>query len=168
MTQTHSTSDHDLLAAYAVHKDHVAFEALVDRHARWLFAAAYRQLKDAHLAQDAVQVVFVLLAQRAKSMHRHQKLSGWLFNTLRFTVKNLRRNRHNRLQREQAVAKSEAVPPAAAVDLADQLDAAVARLSESDRLAILLRFYQEAPFDQLALALDTTEAAARKRVDRAL
>jgi RNA polymerase sigma factor (sigma-70 family) len=166
--------DQQLLHAFTTAGDEAALRQIVDRHARWIFAAALRQLRgDHHLAEDAVQVVFIVLARRASSMNpRRHKLSGWLFNTLQFTVKNLRRSQRTRLKYESEAALPEVQPeelsPVEVQECAERLDAAVMKLSPADRTAIVLRFHQELPFAQVAHALGTTEDAARKRVERAL
>ena len=49
-----------------------------------------------------------------------------------------------------------------------ELDGALASLRESDRKAILLRFYEHKTFDEIAVILGTAEEAARKRVSRAV
>src|SRR5204862_7654561 len=114
----------------------------------------------------------LVLARRAHSMNARQKLSGWLFNTLHFTVRNFQRSERTRLCHEQAGAKPDVAPsePDAQVvrEAIERLDAAVAKLPTIDRAAIVLRFHQEMPLRQVADALGTTEDAARKRVDRAL
>ncbi len=169
MDQCGADDDRQLLQAFATQRDQAAFEKIVDRHAAWVFAAALRQLKDRHLAEDAVQIVFIILTQKAHTMNARQKLSGWLFNTLNFTVKNVRRAEQSRRRHEAAAAHpltatTETIP----AGYVEEIDAAVAQLSKSHRLAILLRFYRDLSFLQIAAAFGTTEAAARKRVDRAL
>ncbi len=164
-----SPSDQQLLQAYAGEKSDDAFRAIVDRHARWIFAAAFRQLGDRQLAEDAVQIVFVLLARRSDKMPTHQKLSGWLFNTLGYTVQNLRRARRRRQMHEDRAALEKAAAtesPARENDRAIHLDAAVAGLGQADRNAIVLRFYQDRSFGEIAATLGISEIAARKRVSR--
>src|ERR1700728_3353873 len=172
MCQTNTVDDRALLNAFIDDRNQSAFAQIVERHARWVFAAAFRQLRDRHLAEDAVQIVFVILAQKAQTMNGRQKLSGWLFNTLQFTVKNLGRAERSRRRYEANAAKpamQEPLPDSTMVrECAEQIDTAVARLPKAYRQAILLRFYQDLPFDQIALELGTKEGAARKRVDRAL
>jgi RNA polymerase sigma factor (sigma-70 family) len=168
MDQTAAGDDRQLLEAFATQQDQTAFAQIVDRHAPWVFAAALRQLKDRHLAEDAVQIVFITLSQKAHTMNARQKLSGWLFNTLNFTVKNVRRAEQSRRKHEAAAAHSPVATVEQVSNCAEEIDAAVAQLSKSHRLAILLRFYRDLSFGQIAAALGTTEAAARKRVDRAL
>jgi RNA polymerase sigma factor (sigma-70 family) len=166
---TESCSDQQLLQAYAGDKSDDTFRAIVDRHARWIFAAAFRQLGDRQLAEDAVQIVFILLARRSDKMPTHQKLSGWLFNTLGYTVQNLRRARRRRQMHEERAALEKAMAtesPARENDLAIHLDAAVAGLGQGDRDAIVLRFYQDRSFGEIAATLGISEIAARKRVSR--
>ena len=164
--------DRQLLEAYASSKSDEAFRQIVERHGRWVFAAAYRQLQDRQLAEDAAQVVFILLAKRANAMHLGPKLSGWLFNTLQYTVKNMQRMRARRAKYEHQAAAERptavAAAPVALHETALQLDTAVARLSASDRTAILLRFYQDHSFAEIAASMGVSEEAARKRVGRAV
>jgi len=54
------------------------------------------------------------------------------------------------------------------VDLAPQLDGAMARLRDFDRDALVLRFLEQRSFADVAKALGTTEPAAKMRVTRAL
>jgi DNA-directed RNA polymerase specialized sigma24 family protein len=99
------SDDGHLLKTYAESRSDEAFGLLVERHGPWVFAAAYRQLGDSHLAQDATQVVFILLARRAFKMKGDERqLPGWLFNTLQYTVKNMQRARQRRIRHEQAAA----------------------------------------------------------------
>src|SRR5438046_8630473 len=49
-----------------------------------------------------------------------------------------------------------------------ELDGALASLRETDRKAVLLRFYEHKSFDEIAHILGTAEEAARKRVSRAV
>src|SRR5580658_9442179 len=147
------TDDTDLLRAFAVESSESAFRAIVDRHASWVFAAAYRRLRDQHLAEDATQAVFILLCQRAKQMKPQQRLSGWLFLATRFTTQSILRSRRRRGHHEKlAAAQRPAIAPEAPT-FAGDLDDAVAALSEADRTAIILRFYRQLEFDAIAKTL---------------
>jgi RNA polymerase sigma factor (sigma-70 family) len=159
--------DDDTVRAFARDGSESAFSSLVERHSGWVYAAAFRQLRDAHLAEDATQTVFVLLCQRAKKMKPQQKLSGWLFLALGYTVRSILRSERRRRQYEELAAlerPTSYMPP----PLANDLDYAVSRLSESDRTAILLRFYQGLEFPAIGRSLGVSDEAAKKRVFRAI
>lgn len=61
-----------------------------------------------------------------------------------------------------------AEPDASWDDIAPQLDAALGELSESDRDALLLRYFEKKSARQMAQTLGITEDAAQKRVNRAV
>ncbi len=108
------------------------------------------------------------------SADQKQKLSGWLFNTLHYVVKNLDRARRSRQRHEQQLASAlpdtcDPEPTDEEVEkLAQTLDAAVAKLRAPDRLALLLRYYQNQDIPAIARTLNATEPAVRKRLSRAI
>jgi RNA polymerase sigma factor (sigma-70 family) len=163
-----SQSDPALLRAFAQDRSPQAFAALVERHAGWVYAAAYRQLRDHHLAEDAAQAVFVLLSQRIYRMKPDQKLSGWLFLALGYIVKTMQRSQRRRRGHERLAAMQHPEVVEDRPALAGELDAAVARLPREYRTAVLLRFYQGLEIAAIANQLGITEAAARKRLERAI
>src|SRR5205814_876055 len=75
--------------------DDAAFARLVERHRAWLFAAARRRLEDDHLADDAMQAVFIVLSTKARQLVQTEtpSLAGWLFQVAHFTCSRLRRTR---------------------------------------------------------------------------
>src|SRR4051812_41376106 len=99
-------TDQQLICAYLEQGSQSAFRDLVDRHVGWLFASANRQLGDRHLAEDATQTVFILLARNSHAMRSHPRISGWLFTTLRFAVKNIRIADRRREARERRAARA--------------------------------------------------------------
>jgi uncharacterized protein (TIGR03435 family) len=173
VTAAKTPDDRELLEAFIRDNSETAFRCLVERHARWMFAAAFRQLRDRQLAEDAAQAAFIILLQKAKAMPSNAKFSSWLFSSLQFTVKNLQRARRRRHFHELRAAVEQNLnhisnSSPAHDDLTDRLDNAVASLSSTNRATILLRFYQNLPFDQIGRSLGISEAAARKRTHRAI
>src|SRR5260221_2238489 len=129
-------------------------------------------IHDAHLAEDATQSVFVALAQNARQLTNHPVLSGWLHRTAQNVAANAVRSDVRRRAREQeAAAMNEllsAERDALWDDIAPQLDAALSELSEPDRDALLLRYFERKSAREMAQTLGTSEDAAQKRVGRAV
>ena len=94
-------------------------------------------VRDAHLAEDVTQGVFVALAQNARQLADRPVLSGWLHRTAQNLAANAVRSDVRRRAREQeAAAMNELLAAGPGVtweDIAPHLDAALGELSEADR-----------------------------------
>jgi RNA polymerase sigma factor (sigma-70 family) len=166
--------DVELLRSYAENRSEAAFAELVRRHLNLVYSAALRRVGgDTHLAEDVSQKVFIALARQASSLRGRAVLTGWLYTAARFAAIQVVRTERRRRDREQeAEIMNELIPiPPPNPDwdkLRPVLDELMDRLNERDREALLLRFFEGRAFAELGRALDVTEEAARKRVDRAL
>jgi RNA polymerase sigma-70 factor (ECF subfamily) len=72
-------TDAQLLAYFVEQGNEAAFEALVRRHAPMVHGVCRRLLQHAQDAEDAVQVVFLVLARKAASVRPRAALAGWLY-----------------------------------------------------------------------------------------
>jgi len=166
-TDLAARSDHSLLELFARDGNASAFSMLVERHSAWVYAAAFRQLHDGQLAEDATQATFLLLFQRAKRLGPGHNLGGWLFMTVKFTTKAMLRAQRTR-RRHEALAAQNREEAVETPKFTLEMDEAVARLPERLRAAVILRFYQGLEFEQIAQGLGISGDAARKRVGRAV
>ncbi len=169
------TDDHQLLRAYAQNGSEEAFGELVRRHLNLVYSAALRQVRDAHLAQEVCQAVFIIFARKAGSIREGSRLVGWLFKTTRFAAARALRAEQRRRRWETEAAQMDpttAIPipndQAPWDELAPVLDGAIAQLNEPDRHAVLLRFFQQHELKEVARAMGSSEEAAKKRVARAV
>src|SRR5580658_2132508 len=123
--------DSDLLTAYASARDPQAFRQLVQRHIDFVYASALRQLHDRHLAEDVVQAVFLLLAQKAAKIKPGTFIKGWLFNATRYVASNTRRAEIRRQirEREAAAMREEISPDSEREKISPHLDDALAALA---------------------------------------
>jgi RNA polymerase sigma factor (sigma-70 family) len=146
----------------------------VSRHVGLVYAAALRQVGGAtHRAQDAAQTVFVALARQAGPLSQRTEIVGWLYTSTHHVAAKLKRTEQRRARREQeAHAMNEInADDGAAADwerLRPVLDEAMQGLSDADREAILLRYFQNRRLAEVGQRLGLSEDAARMRVDRAL
>jgi RNA polymerase sigma factor (sigma-70 family) len=166
--------DLELLRRYAYDRSESAFAELVGRRVNFVYSAAFRQVGgDSQLAEEVTQAVFTELARRAEALGSHPRLGGWLYRTTRFKAIDAARAKQRRLAREQETPTMDDFPSDAEagadwVPLRSLLDEAVSALSETDREAVLLRFFESASYGEVGTQLQLSENAARMRVDRAL
>ena len=66
--QTPNLNDWELLQAYTLEHSERAFDLLVERYLDLVYSAAARQVRDAHLAEEVSQAVFVILARKAPEL----------------------------------------------------------------------------------------------------
>src|SRR5208282_4148506 len=126
---------------------------------------------DAHLAQDVAQTVFTDLARKASSLSRRETLTGWLYTSAHFAAAKMVRGESRRRDREEKFMRepiNETAPDADWEKLRPALDDAMHELKETDREAILLRYFENRPFAEVGAKLGLNENAARMRVERAL
>jgi RNA polymerase sigma factor (sigma-70 family) len=164
--------DMALLREYAARNSEAAFETLVSRRVGFVYSAALRQVRDPHLAEEITQVVFIILAQKAGRISDKTILAGWLFKTTRFAALAQMRADAKRRQREQEAQMRSELQPTAPDQFWEQmsplLDEALATLGETDRQAVLLRFFENKTLAEVGSHLGSGEDTARKRVSRAL
>ena len=165
-------TDSQLLRAYVQSRSESAFAELVRRHVDLVYSAALRMVCDSHLAQDVSQAVFVALAKNAGQLTDRPILSGWLHKTAQnIAAQTVRTDVRRRVREQEAVAMNELLsnePNASWEEIAPHLDAGLGELSDSDRDAITLRFFERKSAREMAQRLNITEDAAQKRVNRAV
>jgi RNA polymerase sigma factor (sigma-70 family) len=167
-------TDTELLRSYAHDRSESAFSGLVQRHIDMVYSVAFRETRcDACLAEEIIQSVFAELARKASKLERHPALAGWLFVCVRLMAANARRAEQRRHRRKLEVKNMKELlssdsPESAWRQIQPAVDDALHQLSETDRAAVLLRFFEERPFKEVGLALGINKNAARMRVERAL
>src|SRR3954467_9988065 len=103
-------NDMDLLREFAGRASEAAFTELVRRNVNLVYSVAFRYLGQSQDAQDVTQAVFILLAQKAGRLGERTILTGWLYETTRFTAMRFMRTKRRRQWGEQ---ESQALEPEA-------------------------------------------------------
>lgn len=167
-----AVDDRELLARFARGGDAEAFGELVKRHIDLVYTAASRILNgDLERAKDVAQVVFSDLARKAGALSPEVVLTGWLYEAARRGALKAIRSDHRRAAREAEAfmtQSSEVNEEATWEELRPRLDEALGQLSEADRNAVLLRYFERQDFRKIGAALRISDDAAQKRVSRAL
>jgi RNA polymerase sigma factor (sigma-70 family) len=166
-----TSDDMALVREFAASRSEPAFAALVKRHIGLVHSAAMRQVGDAHLAEEIAQAVFIILARKAPSLGPKTVLSVWLYRTTRYAAADaLKINRRRQAREQEAYMQSTLNEPEADAwgQVAPLLDDAMSQLGETDRAALVLRFFENKAVAEVAAALRVNESAAQRRVLRAV
>ena len=165
-------TDEELLRDYAENRSEAAFTQLVRRHVDLVYSAALRMVHDEHLAQDVTQGVFLALVQDAPRLRNRRALPGWLHHTTQHVAANaVRAEVRRRVREQEAAAMNELLATESNPSwelIAPHLDAALGELSEADRDAVLLRYFENKSLREVGHALGTSDDTAQKRVSRAV
>ncbi len=166
------TDDMELVRQYAAHQSESAFAALVARHTNLVYSAALRRVRDPQLAAEVTQAVFIILARKAGSLGEKTILPGWLYRTAGFVSGHALKQEHRRQQREQEAYMQSKLDQdgtdAAWQQMSPLLEEAMLRLGQTDRDALVLRFFEGRTLNEVGVALGAGEDAAKKRVNRAV
>jgi RNA polymerase sigma-70 factor (ECF subfamily) len=167
------------LMALASTGNMAAFEQLVERHQRMVVGTVGRMLGTNSDAEDIAQQVFVRVWKNLKRYEPRAKFTTWLLKITRNLVFNelRRRSRHPAVplqsesdEEERPLKDEQAISPDASLlehELQEALDAAIAQLPETQRMAVILRRYEELSYEEIAEALDQSVSAVKSLLFRA-
>lgn len=158
--------DRALVRRFAESRDEAAFARVVERHARMVYGVCRRAVRDAHLAEDAFQAVFLVLANHPARATKAAAVGGWLFGVARRVGLAARRREQRHARRAAAAAPREA-NRADFGDLLRVLDEEIAALPDEFRAPLVACFLEERTLDEAARHLGWSVSTLRRRLDRA-
>lgn len=161
------TGDGPLLGAFVVSRDEDAFAALVRRHGPMVLGVCRRVIGDVHLAEDAFQATFLVLARRAAVVRPRHLVGPWLYGVAYRTALKARGTAVRRQAKEKQVdAMPHPAVPAADMwaDLQPVLDAELARLPEKFRIPVVLCDLNGRPQRDVARELNLSATTLTRRL----
>lgn len=149
--------------------DPQAQRAVFERYRDRVFSLALHFLKGEHAAaQDVAQEVFVRVFRAASSFRQDARLSTWLYRiVVNACMDELRRRRRLLLFGDMPPAIHPTVPAVEPAEPDADVARAVGRLSPRLRIAVLLRYFEDLSYDEIARALDVTPGTVASRLNRA-
>lgn len=165
-------SDEELLSAH-LRGDRDAFGQLVGRHERRVYGICLRMLGNREDAQDAAQEAFLSALRRASTFRQAAAFSTWLYriavNAATDQARRRGRARTTPLEPEDAGAPVPAQghsDPGEDVATAVTVQAALTRVPEEFRAAVVLCDLLRLPYAEAAAALDVPVGTVKSRVHR--
>ncbi len=160
--------------------DMKAFEKLVELHQGAIIGTVTRMLNNAEDAHDVAQQVFVRVWKSAPRYEPTAKFTTWLYTIMRNLVFNelRRRVRKKEVSLDEPIFDDQpreiAHPLADGADVIAQreelekaLDEAIAKLPEKQRIAVVMRRFQETSYEDLCAVLGISLPAVKSLLFRA-
>jgi RNA polymerase sigma-70 factor (ECF subfamily) len=159
--------------------DHRAFRELVERHQHAVVGTVAKMLGNPSEAEDISQQVFLRIWRHAKRYRPDAKFTTYLFTITRNLVFNesRRRKRRNEVSSDEREEASHAGTPDVPsrqpdaellqAELRAAVDKAISALPEQQRMAVVLRRYEQMPYEDIAGVLDLSVSAVKSLLFRA-
>ena len=159
--------------------DTSAFEEVIERHQALVAGTAARMLGSNSDVEDIAQQVFIRVWKSARRYVPRAKFTTWLLKITRNLVFNELRRAKRRAQvplqsdpgTEEIPLKDETNPAPDASLLEEELqraiEEAIMQLPESQRMALVLRRYEQLSYEEIAEVLDLSVPAVKSVLFRA-
>ena len=153
--------------------DMEALRLLVETHQARVIGTISKMLGSEAESEDLAQQVFIRIWKSAPRYKPTAKFTTWLFRITRNLVFNeLRRKRHFADRSEETpepAERSDKEPDQILLgeELQLAIQDAINRLPEAQRMAIILRRYEEMPYEEIAKVMETTVPAVKSILFRA-
>ncbi|MFH1882449.1 MAG: RNA polymerase sigma factor [Planctomycetota bacterium] len=141
-----------------------SFGALYERYHSSMVALAYSMLADRDLAEDAAQDVFAIACRDLKSLKSKERFAAWLAGICRNTARQILRSKGRYVTPS---VRHSAGNTDIEQNRADAVRRAVWQLRSAERELIVLRYYDNLPYEQIAQVLDISIQAVNGRLIRA-
>jgi RNA polymerase sigma-70 factor (ECF subfamily) len=161
--------------------DPEAFRALVERHSTLVFRVAYRLTGNEHDAEDVVQETFLRAHRRLGLFEDRANFASWIYRIAANCAYDLLRGRARREKHldpeapeddaDQDRFPSEAFSPDRLVfgaEVRRRVEAALARLSPTERSAFVLRHFEGMSIDEIGRMLSLSTNATKHSIFRAV
>jgi len=182
MSNWQEASDPECMRAVAA-GDEEAFSELVERYQHIVYGTCYRLLGSYHAeAEDVAQMVFIKVFKAAGRYRPKALFKTWLMTIVRNTVfTHLRKMKRSR---DRQVDWHDSEDPEREPDFPDEaatsadtdleqgellkwLEKAMGELPEKQRLALVLRQYEEMSYDEIASSMGTSVSSVKSLIFRA-
>lgn len=170
-------NDESVWLAEARKGDKEAFGKIIEAYQGPVFNLAYRMLNNANEAEEAAQEAFIRAYTRLDSYDPSRKFSTWLLSiTSNYCIDQIRKRRAILLSIDEPLAPHPALmseksagPESQLVhgEQEDMVQTLLAELSPDYRQAVILRYWYDLSYEEIAEMMDTSVSAIKSRLFRA-
>ena len=156
--------------------DQYAFAELVERYQQSVYNLTYRMLGESGEAEDAAQEAFLRAYKHLKRYDPDRSFKTWLLSIAsNYCIDRIRKRRLTWLSIDEPLPPHPALtsdapgPEEAAVrgERSEAVSELLDTLAPDYRAAVVLRYWYDMPYADIAQALETTESAIKSRLFRA-
>ncbi len=157
--------------------DKIAFGKLIEAYQRPVYNLAYRMLNNSGEAEEAAQEAFIRAYTRLHTYKPNHKFSTWMLSiTSNYCIDLIRKRRALLLSIDEplpphpALMSDKQKGPEAQIMLSEQQEMVQSLLQELQpdyRQAVVLRYWHELSYEEIADMMDTTVSAIKSRLFRA-
>lgn len=150
--------------------DREAFAALFERYKNLVYKTAYLMLGESTEAEDALQEIFVQVYKSLSSFEpRKAAFTTWLYRVTFNYCLNQRRKRHPfTLPLEDVSPSLRSEFPGAQLAEEEVLQQAIGNLTDKQRAVVILRYFWDLPYAEIAQILDLPLGTVKSRIDLAI
>ncbi len=162
--------------------DKASFEKLMVKYYPRILNFIYRFIPSREVSEDIAQEAFMRVYKSVQSYRPQSKFNTWLFTIAKnLSLNELRKNKKKGASLDAPIKSSEGsfirqVEDKNALNPSDDLiqsevsqvvKAAIEELPENQRMAVLLRRYENLSYDEIAKTMNTTAKAVKSLLSRA-
>lgn len=150
------------------------FTSIVENYQKPVFNLCYRMLGDPFSAEDAAQEAFIRTLKNINRYDTKRPFSTWILSiAAHYCIDQLRKRRVNIISIEESpdihLQENSPGPELATIMSEDRarIRQILNTLNPTDRAAVILRYWNELSYDEIAQTLSLTVSAVKSRLHRA-
>ena len=150
--------------------DKEAFALLFEQYKNLVYKTAYLMLGEGTEAEDALQEIFVQVYKSLSGFDPGKAaFTTWLYRvTFNYCLNHRRKKRPLTLPLEDIVPALKSEFPGAQLAEGEVLQQAIEKLTEKQRAVVILRYFWDLPYAEIAQILDVPLGTVKSRIDLAL
>jgi RNA polymerase sigma-70 factor (ECF subfamily) len=150
--------------------DREAFAILFEQYKNLVYKTAYLMLGESTEAEDALQEIFLQVYKSLSSFDPGKAaFTTWLYRvTFNYCLNQHRKRRAFTLPLQDISPALKSEFPSAQLAEGEVLQQAIGKLTDRQRAVVILRYFWELPYDEIAQVLDVPLGTVKSRIDLAL